>query len=348
MRAVRLNRSGESLRDERLPDPAPGEGEILVEVRAAGICHSDAHYRKDPGRARLPVTPGHEIAGVVAAAGKGVADLSAGDRVALHYLVSCGLDSCGRCPDRLHGGERFCPRASMFGKDRDGGYAELVAAPAANAVRIPESVPFDQAAVMMCSSATALHALRLAGLAPDESVLVVGFGGLGFSAVPLAKALGAGRVIAADVVPAKLDAARALGADAVDASDGRVEERVAALTGGRGADVALDFAGSPAARSSALRSLAPEGRLVIVALDDRPFSFDPYRDLLGKERRIVGCSDHLFGDLVDLMELARTGKIDLSGAVTRAVPLDATAINAVLDELDAGTSHVRTVIRPSG
>ena len=343
MRAVRLNRSGEGLRDERVPEPAPGESEIVVEVRAAGICHSDAHYRKDPGRARLPVTPGHEIAGVVAAAGKGVADLSAGDRVALHYLVSCG-----RCPECLRGGERFCPDASMFGKDRDGGYAELVAAPAANAVRIPDSVPFDAAAVMMCSSATALHALRLAGLRRDESVLILGFGGLGYSAAQLARALGGGRVIAADVVPAKLDAARGLGAEAIDVSDGRAEERVAALTGGRGADVALDFAGSPAARSSALRSLAPEGRLVIVALDDRPFSFDPYRDVLGKERRIVGCSDHLLGDLADLMELVRKGTVDLSGAVTRTVPLDAAAINAVLDELDAGTSHVRTVIRPRG
>jgi propanol-preferring alcohol dehydrogenase len=236
----------------------------------------------------------------------------------------------------------------MFGKDRDGGYAELVAAPAANAVRIPDSVPFEQAAVMMCSSATALHALRLAGLRPGESVLVVGFGGLGFSAVELAKALGAARVIAADVVPAKLEAARALGAATVDASDGAIEDRVAALTGGRGVDVALDFAGSPAARTSALRSLASEGRLVIVALDDRPFPFDPYRDVLGKERRIIGCSDHLLDDLTELMDLAGAKRIDLSGAVTRTVPLEAAAINGVLDELDAGTSHVRTVIAPRG
>lgn len=334
MRAVRLIRTGEGLRDEVLADPSPGEGEIVVEVRAAGICHSDAHYRKDPGRTRLPVTPGHEIAGVVAAVGKGVADFSSGDRVALHYLVSCGLVSCGQCLDRLRGGERFCAEASMFGKDRDGGYAEFVAAPAANAVRIPDSVPFDQAAVMMCSSATALHALRIAGLRRGESVLVVGFGGLGFSAVQLAKALDAARVIAADVVPAKLAAARLLGAETVDGSVGKVEDQVAALTGGRGADVALDFAGAPAARTSALRSLAPQGRLVIVALDDRPFEFDPYRDVLGKERRILGCSDHLFGDLVDLMGLAREKKIDLSNAVTRTVPLDADAINEVLDELE--------------
>ncbi len=343
MRAVRLHKTGEGLRDEVLADPTPGAGEIVVEVRAAGICHSDAHYRKDPGRTKMPVTPGHEVAGVVAAIGKNVEGFSAGDRVALHYLVSCG-----QCPECRRGGERFCARASMLGKDRDGGYAELAAVPAGCAVPIPDSVPFDQAAVMMCSSATALHALRLAGLRAGETVLIVGFGGLGFSAVELARALGAGRVIAADVVAAKLEAARALGAETVDASDGKMEDRVAALTDGRGADVALDFAGSPAARSSALRSLAPEGRLVIVALDDRSFSFNPYRDVLGKERRILGCSDHLFSDLTDLMDLARRKKIDLSGAVTRSVPLEATAINGVLDELDARTSHLRTVIHPRG
>jgi len=343
MRAVRLHRTGDALRDDEVAEPSPASGEILVEIRAAGICHTDAHYRSDPGRARLPLTPGHEIAGVVAGIGSGVEGFSEGDRVAVHYLVGCGA-----CPECRRGDERFCARAEMFGKERDGGYAERVCVPASNAVPIPDSVPFDQAAVMMCSSATALHALRLADLGEGQTVLIVGFGGLGYSAAELARALGAGRVIAADVVSGKLAAARAIGAETIDVSGGKMEERVAALTGGRGADIALDFAGSPGSRAAALRSLGPGGRLVIVALDDRPFSFDPYRDVLGKERRILGCSDHLREDLVELMELAGTAKIDLSHAVTRTVALEAAAINAVLDELENGTSHVRTVILPRG
>jgi propanol-preferring alcohol dehydrogenase len=328
---------GGGLRDEIVADPVPEAGEIVVEVRAAGICRSDAHYRNEPGRARTPITLGHEIAGVVVARGKGVESPPVGKRVGLHYLVGCGCEDC------RSGRERFCPRAQMLGKDRDGGYAERVAVPARNAVAIPEGVPFEHAAVMMCSSATALHALRLADLEPGESVLVVGFGGLGFSAVQLARALGAARILAADVVLEKLAAARALGAEPIDAS--RLEESAADATAGRGVEVALDFAGSPEGRSAALRSLAPGGVLVVVALNDRPFSFDPYRDLLGKERRIIGCSDHLRQDLVELMELARTKRIDLSAAVTRTVPLEAAAIEAVLNELEKGTGQIRTVIR---
>lgn len=343
MRSVRLRSAGAGLRDEEVSDPSPGAGEILVEVRAAGICHSDAHYRKDPGRAKLPVTPGHEIAGAVTAVGSKVNSFFEGDRIGVHYLVACG--TCAECRS---GGERFCAGVEMLGKERDGGYAEQIVVPAANAVNIPDEVSFEHAAVMMCSTATALHALRLGGLTPGESVLVVGFGGLGISAVQLAGALGAGAVFVADVVGGKLHAARASGAEAIDVSRDALERQVAELTGGRGIDIALDFAGSPSARTAALRSLAPGGRLVLVALDDRPFVFDPYRDVLGKERRIIGCSDHLYSELVELMELARTQKIDLSSAVTRTVPLEAGAINLVLDELEAGTSHFRTVIRPNG
>jgi len=343
MRAVRLLAAGERVRDEDRPDPAPAAGEVLVEIRAAGICRTDAHYRKEPGRARLPLTPGHEIAGVVVEKAPGVESPVAGDRVALHYLVGCGA-----CADCRAGRERFCPRAEMIGKERDGGWAEAIAVPAENAIPIPDGVSFEEAAVMMCSTATALHALRLAEIRPGESVLVSGFGGLGASAVQLAGVLGAGAVLVADVVPKKLSAARDFGAHPLDASAAGFAESLAAATRGRGADVALDFAGTPGSRTAALRALAPGGRLVIVALDARPFAFDPYRDLLAGERRIIGCSDHLRSDLVELMDLAARGAIDASRAITRRVPLDAAAIDGVLDELERGTSHLRTVISPGG
>jgi len=343
MRAVRLHAPGKPLSDEEVPDPSPGAGEVLIEIHAAGICHTDAHYRKDPGRARLPVTPGHEIAGIVVEKAPGVEFPSVGDHVAVHYLAGCGA-----CRDCRAGAERFCPQAEMFGKERDGGWAEAIVVPSENAIPVPDSVSFEEAAIMMCSSATALHALRLAELRPGESVLISGFGGLGVSAVQLAGVFGAGAVVVADIVPQKLSAAKDFGAHPLDASDPRFAEVVMAATHGRGADVALDFAGTPASRSTALRALAPGGRLVIVALDARPFSFDPYRDVLARERRILGCSDHLRSDLLELMELAAWGKIDLSRAITRRVPLGSAAIGAVLDDLDAGTSHLRSVILPRG
>jgi propanol-preferring alcohol dehydrogenase len=236
----------------------------------------------------------------------------------------------------------------MIGKERDGGWAEAIAVPAENAIPIPDGVSFEEAAVMMCSTATALHALRLAEVRYGESVLVSGFGGLGASAVQLAGVLGAGAVVVADVVAGKLSAARDFGAHPLDASAPGFADALAAATGGRGPDVALDFAGTPASRSAALRALAPGGRLVLVALDARPFPFDPYRDVLGGERRIIGCSDHLRSDLVEVMDLASRGAIDASRAITRRVPLEAAAIDGVLDELERGTAHLRTVIVPHG
>jgi threonine dehydrogenase-like Zn-dependent dehydrogenase len=127
-----------------------------------------------------------------------------------------------------------------------------------------------------------------------------------------------------DVVPAKLALARSLGAE----------------TELHGVDVALDFAGHPAATLAALRALKPGGRLVLVAINLRDFAFDAYKDVLAKERHIIGCSDHTREELVELMSL----DLDLSAAITRRVPLEAAAINAVLDELASSTAHVRTVV----
>jgi propanol-preferring alcohol dehydrogenase len=298
MRAIRMLRERAPLVEQVVDDPVAGEGEVVVEVRCAGICHSDAHYRADASRVRLPVTLGHEVAGVI---------VGTNQRVALHYLW---------------------PNGDMLGKERDGGYAELVVVPAENAIPIPDAMSFEQAAIMMCSTATALHALRLASMQAGEAVGIVGFGGLGISALQLARALGASRVAVSEVVPSKLSLARSLG----------VETEL------REIDVALDFAGHPAATLAALRALRPGGRLVLVAINLRDLTFDAYRDVLAKERHIIGCSDHTRDELVELMSL----DLDLSAAITRRVPFDAAAINGVLDELESGTAHVRTVINVIG
>ena len=302
MHAVRLTQLQSPLVDDDVAEPVAGSGELLVDIRAAGICHSDAHYRAGGGSVNLPLTLGHEIAGVIT---------GTNDRVALHYLHDDGR---------------------MLGKEVDGGYAQRIAVPAANAVPIPDGVSFEAAAVMMCSTATAYHALRLAALRTGESVAIIGFGGLGASAVQLAKVLGADRVFAVDRVPEKLEMAKSFGA--IPAG---VEEL-------RDIDVALDFAGHPATTLQALRSLRRGGRIMIVAINLRELAIDPYRDVLAGERHIIGVSDHTRGELVELLDLARRGAIDMSRVITRRVELAADAINAVLDDLDRGTAHLRTVI----
>ncbi|MGZ4809630.1 MAG: alcohol dehydrogenase catalytic domain-containing protein [Thermoanaerobaculia bacterium] len=315
--------TGQRLSAVDVSDPSPRAGEVVIEIRAAGICHSDGHYRAGRGNVRLPLTLGHEIAGVVVSAGRGVKSVRAGDRVAVHYLISCG--DCDACRRR---GEQFCETGRMIGKELDGGYAERIVIPAANAIPVPETIPFDQAAIMMCSTATVYHALRLASLQRGETVAILGFGGLGVSALKVAQALGAGRIIAVDVVPSKLDLARSLGAEvATELKD---------------VDIAVELSGQAPVCLTGLRGLAPGGRMMLVAINLRSLTFDPYADVLGRERRIIGCSDHTRQELLELMAMG----LDLSEAITRRVPLEEGAINDVLDDLDRGTDHLRTVIEP--
>jgi propanol-preferring alcohol dehydrogenase len=232
----------------------------------------------------------------------------------------------------------------MLGKEHDGGYAQQLVVPATNAIPIPDEVSSDVAAIMMCSTATAYHALRLAGLQKGESVAVLGFGGLGVSAVQLARALGASEVFAVDVVPEKLELAKSFGATPLDVRETPGHKAILGATDGRGVNVAVEFTGNANVARGGLRSLSPGGRLMIVAINLRDFQFDPFADLLVRERRIIGCSDHTRAELVELMELARTGQVDLSRAITRTVPLEADAVNGVLDDLERGSGHLRTVI----
>ena len=338
MRAIQLTELRRPLRAVNLPDPEPGPGEVRVRIEACGICHSDAHYRGGFGALALPRTPGHEVAGVVERCGPGV-DLAAGTRVALHYLISCG--ACDRC---LGAGEQFCRRGAMIGKDRDGGYAEAIVVPARNAVPVPDNVPLPHAAVMMCSTATALHALRLAEIRAGERIALLGFGGLGASALQLGLALGASAIAAIDVVEEKLAFAERQGAVGIDASRADLDDSLARFGGGHGIDIALDFAGRAETSAAALRHLAPKGRMVMVALSREAPAFDPYRDLVGTEARILGCSDHLRDELVELLQMASEGRIDLASAVSGTVPLEPVPINDVLDDLERGTARLRTVI----
>jgi 2-desacetyl-2-hydroxyethyl bacteriochlorophyllide A dehydrogenase len=329
------------LEERPLPTPRPADDEVLVRVRAAGICRSDVHYRAGaPSPRALPRTLGHEIAGEVVSAGASVRGLPAGTRVAVNYVLHCGV--CDRC---RAGRENHCASVGMIGASRDGGYAEYVAVPARNALPIPASLAFEHAAVMMCSTATAYHALRLADLRAGESVCVVGLGGLGASAVELARALGASKVVAVERLPEKRALAATFGAIGVEPGEG-LTERLRAATGGRGLDVVIDLVAHAATTHAALAAMAHGGRLVSVALSREPLTLDPYRDLIGRELRVMGSNDHWTTELHELIALAERGAIDLSRVVSRTVALDGALINAVFDAVESGTEHFRTVIRP--
>jgi len=344
MRAVQLTEIGKNLTGADVAIPKIGSSDILIRVAAAGICHSDAHYRAGISKIdRLPLTLGHEIAGRVEEVGSDVTHLSIGDRVCVHYLVHCGnCEFCGR------GLEQFCRTGQMIGKHRDGGYAEFIKVPGANGFPLPEGIPFEVGAIMMCSSATALHALNKARIKAAESVAIFGFGGLGFSALQLARALDCGEVYVVEINPAKLASAASMGAAAIDARSADPAEQIKESTDGRGVDVALELIGSAKTMRQALLCVAPLGRAALVGLTAESMSIHPYTELINKEAEIVGVSDHLATEIPTLIEFARTGKLRLPPETLRVVDLDATQINAALDALQDSIDHVRTVIVPSG
>jgi propanol-preferring alcohol dehydrogenase len=198
----------------------------------------------------------------------------------------------------------------------------------------------------MCSSSTALHALHKARMKPGERVAVFGVGGLGSSAIQLARALGAAEVFGVDVNPAKLRLAERLGALAVDATAGGGSGEIRERTLGRGVDVALELVGLPETMREAVRSLAPMGRAALAGLTDRALTVSPYGELLNREAEIIGVSDHLASEIPTLLELAASGRLDLTAVITGTVPLEAAAINERLDALDRFGDDVRTVIVP--
>jgi propanol-preferring alcohol dehydrogenase len=290
----------------------------------------------------LPITLGHEIAGEVEWTGSQATNIKAGDRVALHYNISCG--ECYYCTS---GNEQFCASVKMLGHHIDGGYAEYVVVPERNAIPLPEEVSFTEGATLMCASATALHALRKGRVKAGETVAVFGVGGLGLSAIQLARAMGAVEVYAVDIQPDKLELASEYNAIPIDASRVEAVEEIRKLTHGKGVDVALEMIGLPKTMQQTVESLGVLGRAVIVGLSKIPLQVHPYNTLIGYEAEVIGSNDHLLQELPLLMDMVRQGVLDTSRVVSQVIPLDAEKINQRLDDLENFTSDVRAVIVPS-
>lgn len=265
MKAVIYHKFAGPLTLEEVPDPTPSDAGVVIEVKATGLCRSDWHgwMGHDPGIA-VPNVPGHELAGVVAAVGKGVTKWRVGDRVTLPFV--CG---CGACPQCASGNEQVCDRQFQPGFTAWGSFAELVAIDFADAnlVRLPESMGFVTAASLGCRFATAFRAVVDQGkVTADQWVAVHGCGGVGLSAVMIANALGA-KAIAIDIDDDKLQFARSLGAaETINASKvDSVIDAVMQRTSG-GAHASLDALGNPTTCFNSVACLRKRGRHVQVGL----------------------------------------------------------------------------------
>ena len=326
-----------------VPDPVvPADG-VVVAVAATGMCRSDWHAWAGHDDIAWPHVPGHELAGVVVEVGPEVERWGIGDRVTVPFV--CG---CGRCEWCRSGQAQVCPHQEQPGFTHWGSFAERVALHAADAnlVAVPEGVAFETAASLGCRFATAYRALvGRARVREGEWVSVIGAGGVGLSAVMVARALGA-RVVAVDRHEEALDLARRLGAEHVLLADADVPARVAAVTDG-GAHVALDAVGSEATSADALLSLRRRGRHVQVGLlppvDGR--SRVPMDRVIAWELDVLGSHGMAAADYPEMMSLVAAGTLQPELLVERIVGLEEAA--DLLPRFDTLAVAGMTMVDPS-
>ncbi len=304
MRAVVVARYGGTLEVMDRPVPRPGAGEVLIRVRASGLCSTDLHLRS--GRmalGRLPRILGHESAGEIVELGEGVAGWKVGDRVTVAVDVVCG--KCRHC---LTGQTQRCPSMQRIGFERDGGHAEYVAVPAANVISLPPSLAYDAAAILPDAVACMYHSLVGRGkVGVGQKVLLLGVGGLGIHGVQIARLAGAD-VIATSRQPQRLKIAEEYGAIPVNTVTESLRHRVNDLTRGEGMDLVADNIGTRESVREGLSLLRPGGKLLVVAYLDEAFEV-PSIPLFKTEQEIIGCRGSSKQDLVEVVRLTGSGKL---------------------------------------
>jgi propanol-preferring alcohol dehydrogenase len=339
MKAALLREFKEPLSIEEVARPTPGGHEVLIEVQACGVCHSDLHLADGdwPQLVRItkrPLILGHEIAGRVVEKGAKVEDLKIGDRVGVPWLHW----SCGECEFCREGNENLCVQQQITGVTVDGGYAEFVKAPASHATKIPHNLSSVDAAPLFCAGVTVYRALHQADIQSGQRLAVFGVGGLGHLAVQIAKEMGA-TVTAVDVSDEKLAHARTLGASAtLNATSTNV---VKELRRAGGAHIAIVTSAAKTAYDTAFPCIRPTGMLLAVGLPSESICFPPIM-MAASEVRIQASSVGTRDDLRRVLAMAAAGKVHCQ---VTARPL--AQVNELMAELRKGNVSGRIVLTPS-
>lgn len=315
---VEATEAGIALRDVAVRDPGPDE--IRIKVKAAGICGTDMQiYKWAPRMARrmtLPRVLGHEVSGVVERVGAGVGAVAVGDHVSLESHIFCGV--CRPC--RL-GRAHLCTNTRYPGIDIDGAFAEYVTVPALIAWKNPKDLPHETAAMLEPFGIAVHTSLEGSGI-QGQSVLVNGCGPIGLMNVAVARALGATRVIAADLNPRRLATARALGADVtVNAGEKSVAEVVKDLTGGDGVDVGIEYSGTEAGFKTVFECIAKGGDFRLVGAPPTAIPVDFTWWLLKCPRMINIHGRRIWDSWQRAVELLATGRVDLAPIRSHVLPL---------------------------
>jgi Zn-dependent alcohol dehydrogenase len=357
IRAAVLERTGGPHHVDELDLDTPREGEVLVRLKASGVCHSDQNAIDGTAETPCPAVLGHEGAGIVEAVGPRVTRVRPGDHVALSWAPSCG-----ECEECLRGLHHLCGTAwpamgvggLMDGTTRlsRGGepvyhysfissFADATVVPERSCIPIPHDVPFAIAGLVGCAISTGVGAVwRTAGVRPGDRVAIVGCGGVGLSALLGAVASGAGVVIAVDTLQAKLDVARELGASDGVLWAGSAEataEAVVAASGG-GVDYAIEATGRPEAMQAAFLSTRTRGAAVLIGIPREDAVVElPALSIPRKERRVLGSlygSSYPERDFPHILDLYRRGRLPLDKLISHRLPLD--RIDEAFDHLHRG------------
>ena len=318
MRAARIVKPNEPLEVQQLETPRPRGSQVLVKVESSGVCHSDIHlweggyeglegqFLKTTDRGvKYPLTPGHEIAGVVDSLGEEAEGFTKNEKVLVYPWIGEG-----RCPACRIGQENLCDKPRSLGVYRDGGYAEYVLVPSYRyLLKMDEDMDANASATLSCSALTAYGAIKNADLKPNDNVVIVGAGGLGLMAIQLAKAVTGSKIIAMDLNDEKLEAAKKNGADNIINS--RKEDPVNAvmeLTDKMGADAVVDFVNASKTVESNIQFLRRRAKLVLVGL----FGGELKLSLVSmptRAYRLIGSYTGTLSEMVELVSLARRGVI---------------------------------------
>jgi L-iditol 2-dehydrogenase len=304
-----------------LPQPTVGPDEILVRVEACGICGSDVHgFDGSTGRRIPPIVMGHEAAGTISAIGADVREFKAGDRVTFDSTVYCG--KCGYCQ---RGQINLCDNREVIGVScgsyrRNGAFAEYVLVPERIAYRLPDSISFEEAAMLEAVS-VALHGVSLAGVKGGETALVIGAGMIGLLTLQAARVAGCKRIFIADVDTTRLNLARQIGADEVLHSSGsELVDEIFKLTGGQGVDIALEAVGIDQTVSVAIDCTRKGGTVVLVG-NVSPTVTLPLQKVVLKQLRLQGsCASS--GEYPQAIELIASGKIVVRPLITAVASLE--------------------------
>jgi len=330
MKAARFYEVGKPLRIDKIPVPKLGPGDVLVEIKACGICGSDIHivYEEVTPTAYTPITLGHEPSGVIFGIGSEVKDWKIGNRVTINPFLTCG-----QCINCLSGNSQVCLSRRVIGIHTEGGLAEFLKVPGKNLVYLPENIPFDQGGIIVDAVATPFHAITNRGsLKAGEKVAVFGCGGLGIHGVQIAKVSGASLVIAVDAIESALERAKKVGADEVinprkENPVGKIKE----LTEGMGVDLAVEFVGIKETIEHAVRSVRVGGRTVVVGLGPETISLPPPTTFVRNELSFLGSYGSTILEIQNVIGLVAGGKLDLSESITERFPLE--EVNKGLDHL---------------